>query len=117
MIEHQKTHEIFFYKTASDKQIILNFIDQLDPPLQAKIRNTLRLLTDYGLKLLQTKSIKKINKHPDLFELRITGSKQIRLLFCPIGNDFLVTNIFLKKSKKTPSKHIYTAIKRTLEFL
>lgn len=117
MIEHQKTHEIFFYKTASGKDIILNFIDQLDPPLQAKIRNTLRLLTDYGLKLLQTKSIKKINKHPELFELRITGSKQVRLLFCSMGNDFLITHVFIKKSKKTPPKHIRTAIKRTLEFL
>ena len=73
---HAKIH---FYKTTSDKEIVLNFIDQLDPPTLAKTRNGIRLLENYGLDLIKTK--------------------------------------WIKKTKKTPSKEIKTAIQRSLEFL
>lgn len=110
--------KIHFYKTISGKETILDFLDKLNPPTLAKTRNGIRLLENYGLSLIKTKWVKKINHQPKLFELRITGKKQIRLLFCPIQpNTYLITNVFIKKTKKTPKKEIKTAIQRSLEFL
>jgi len=67
---------------------------------------------------LATKWFKKINSKPDIFELRITGSKQIRLLLSEIAqNEFLIVNIFIKKSKKTPLKELDLAISRVLTII
>jgi len=110
--------KIHLYKTVSGKQTITNFIDKQSPKNIAKIRNGLRLLETYGLVLQKTKWLKKIKQKPDIFELRITGKQQFRLLFSPLNSQtFLITHIFIKKSKKTPQKEIRLATKRALEFL
>ncbi len=112
------SYKIYLYKTVSDKQPITDFINQQNPKNIAKIRNGLRLLETYGLTLLQTKWLKKIKQKPDIFELRITGHPQIRLLFSTVNSQsFLIAHVFIKKSKKTPIKEIKLATKRTLEFL
>lgn len=110
--------KIYFYKSVSGKEIILDSIENLDSNSIVKTRNAIRLFEEYGLSLISTKWVKKIYKNPAVFELRVTGSKQIRLLFSEISsNTFLFTNIFVKKSQKTPIKEIDTAIKRLNEFI
>jgi phage-related protein len=74
--------KIYFYKSTSGKEVVLDFINELDSKSTIKARNA------------------------------------IRLLFSEIKADsFLFTNIFIKKSKKTPGKEIETAIKRLDEFI
>ncbi len=110
--------KIYFYKTSSGKEIVINEINNLDSQSIVKTRNAIRLFEEYGLSLINTKWVKKIYKKPTLFELRITGNKQIRILFSEISsNKYLFTNIFVKKSRKTPTKEIETAVKRLNEFI
>lgn len=110
--------KIYFYKASSGKEVIIDEINKLDSQSIIKTRNAIRLFEEYGLSLINTKWIKKIYKKPAVFELRVTGSKQIRILFSEISvNEYLFTNIFVKKSRKTPTKEIETAIKRLNEFI
>lgn len=110
--------KIYFYKTTSGKEVILDFINDLNPGLIIKVRNAIRIFEECGLALLSTKLVKKVSKTPPVFELRITGSQQIRLLFSEVKpNIFLFTNIFIKKSQKTPIKEIKTSIHRLNEFI
>ena len=110
--------KIYFYKSASGKEIIIDEINNLDSQSVVKTRNAIRLFEEYGLSLVNTKWVKKISKKPSIFELRVTGNKQIRILFSEISaNEYLFTNIFVKKSQKTPTKEIETAIKRLNEFI
>lgn len=112
------TSKIYFYKTSSGKEIIIDSITSLDSQSIVKTRNAIRLFEEYGLSLINTKWIKKIFKKPGIYELRVTGSKQIRILFSEISpNNYLFTNLFVKKSKKTSIKEIETAIKRLSEFI
>ncbi|MBU1088384.1 type II toxin-antitoxin system RelE/ParE family toxin [Patescibacteria group bacterium] len=111
-------NKVYFYKTVSKKEIIVDFIDRLDAISKVKVRNGLRLLEEYGLDLLRTKWIKKIYKSPAIYELRIVSKKQIRLLFIEVEkNIFLVVNIFVKKSQKLPKREFKMAIKRVGEFI
>lgn len=111
-------NKVYFYKTISKKEIVVDFIDKLDVISKVKTRNGLRLLEEYGLDLLRTKWIKKVCKNPVVYELRIVSKKQIRLLFIEVEkNIFLVVNIFVKKSQKLPKREFKMAIKRVGEFI
>lgn len=85
------------------------FILKLDIQTQAKVLRYMELLEKYGHKLGMpySKSL-----HEKLFELRITGSKQIRVLYCFNKDTIYLLNIFMKKVNKIPKKEIDLAIKR-----
>jgi phage-related protein len=107
---------IYLYHASSGKEVITKFIDKLDPLTQARVRNALRLLKDYGLDTSAGHSIKKLSSKPSLYELRILGKHQLRLLFtCPNKNVFFITHIFIKKTQKTPINEIKIAKKRARE--
>ncbi len=108
-------YKIIFYKNASNKEVISEFIDSFSNKIVIKIQSDIRLLKEYGLSLLTTSKVKKIYKN--LFELRIKTFVQIRLLFVSINPDiFLIVHGFVKKTNKTPTKEINLAINRIKEF-
>jgi phage-related protein len=110
-------YKIYFYKTSSGKEIITDFIDSFSNKTTEKIRSDIRLLKQYGLSLLSTSKIKKITRLPNLYELRIKTSVQIRLFFVFVApNIFLIVHSFVKKSNKTPAKEIDSALNRIKEF-
>ena len=74
-------YQLRFYITPSGKQLVKNYIRQLEVGDITKIGRGIEILKEYGLNLLGTKWVKKINSKPDIFELRINGKKQVRLLF------------------------------------
>ncbi|MBP9818224.1 type II toxin-antitoxin system RelE/ParE family toxin [Candidatus Shapirobacteria bacterium] len=111
-------NKIYFYKSNSGREIIINEIENLDKQSISRVRQAIRLFEEYGLSLINTKWIKKINQQPAIYELRITGSKQIRLLFSEISSsEFIFLSIFVKKTQKTPQREIETAVHRLLEFI
>ncbi|MEI7810179.1 MAG: type II toxin-antitoxin system RelE/ParE family toxin [bacterium] len=85
------------------------FILKLDPQTQAKVLRYLELLECYGNKLGMpySKSL-----HGGLFELRIIGSKQVRIIYCFHKNKAYLVNAFIKKTNKIPKKEIDLALKR-----
>jgi phage-related protein len=108
--------QIVFYKSLSGKEVVTSQIEKLSAQDQVKVRNGLKLLNLYQLQLLQTKWVKKIYANPAIYELRIVGKFNFRLLFSIIKSRYLVTNVFIKKSQKTPKSESDLAIKRTREF-
>ncbi len=76
------------------------------------ISNTIRIIEllekyEYKLGMPYTKQIQK-----NLYELRIQGRQNIRLFYCFHQNKIVFVHAFIKKTNKTPSKEINTAIKR-----
>jgi len=111
-------YQFIFYKTSSEKNIITDFIVNCENNLKNKIRTGIKIFEDYGLELLRTKWLKKIYHNPDIYELRITGGKQIRFLFIQYNSQvFLIIHAFVKKTQKIPDKELKIALKRAKEFI
>ncbi|MBI3335904.1 MAG: type II toxin-antitoxin system RelE/ParE family toxin [Candidatus Portnoybacteria bacterium] len=85
------------------------FIFSLEKPTIAKILRTIDLLEEFGHRLGLPHS-KKINS--SLFELRIRGIQEVRILYTFHKNTIVLLHGFVKKSKKIPQKEIKTAIER-----
>jgi phage-related protein len=85
------------------------FIFHLDAQTQARVLRYIELLEKYGYKLEMpySKSL-----HGGLFELRITGGKHIRIIYCFHKGKIYLLNAFIKKASKIPKKEIDLAIKR-----
>ena len=94
-------------ETATNE--IDKFILKLDAQTQARVLRHLDLLEKYGYKLGMpySKSL-----HGGLFELRITGSKQVRILYCFHKGAIYLLHAFIKKVNKIPKRDINLAIKR-----
>lgn len=104
---------VYFYKTSSGKKVIDEFISKLEQDTQTKVRNAIRILRQYGLLLLNTRWVKKIWRNPSIYELRVRGKTEIRLLFSFYKPQlFAVVDIFIKKTNRIPKKEINLAIKR-----
>lgn len=75
----------------------------------AKALRTLDLLVKFSNKLSMPHS-KKIERN--LFELRIRGKQELRILYCFHKNAIVLLHAFIKKTQKIPQKHILLAKKR-----
>ena len=103
---------IVFYKDHRGKCPPLEFIEELPVIEQAKIRNALRLLQEFGTnlgmphaKLIQGK----------LWELRPGG---IRLFyFAYIEQQFVILHGYRKQSQRAPSGEIAIALRRMQELM
>ncbi|MBM4177622.1 type II toxin-antitoxin system RelE/ParE family toxin [Candidatus Gribaldobacteria bacterium] len=91
-----------------DKKI-QSFIFDLLPDEKAKVLRTLELLEEFGQKLSMPHS-KKILK--DLFELRVYGKKQIRIIYTFKNNNAVLLSCFIKKTNKIPKKELLNALNR-----
>ena len=85
------------------------FIFKLDPQIQARVLRQVELLEKYGNKLAMpySKSL-----HDGLFELRVLGNKQVRIIYCFHNDRIYLLNAFIKKTGKIPNREIDLAIKR-----
>jgi phage-related protein len=101
---------ILFYKDRRGKCPPLEFIEELPVMEQAKIRNALRLLQEFGtsLGMPHAKTIQG-----KLWELRPGG---IRLFyFVYIEKQFVILHGYRKQSQKTPGREIEIALRRMEE--
>ena len=103
--------EIIFYQDHRGQSPILDFIDRLPIYDQAKVRNAIRLLQEFGIGLgmPHTKPVRG-----KLWELRPGG---IRLFyFAYMKHQFVILHGFRKQGQKAPSREIEIAVKRMEEF-
>lgn len=105
-----------YYRDASGKEPVADFIDSLPSATQAKVLRLVSLLADYGVLLKEpyTKQIKgKIR------ELRLKDTRgAIRVLyFTYTGKRFILLHGFIKKTDKTPDRDIEIAERRMNDFL
>lgn len=104
--------KIVFYIDPRGKCPPLEFLEELPLMEQAKIRNALRLLQEFGtnLSMPHAKQIKG-----KLWELRPGG---VRLFyFANIGQQFVILHGYRKQSQKTPDREIEIAMRRMQELM
>ncbi|PIR53461.1 type II toxin-antitoxin system RelE/ParE family toxin [Candidatus Peregrinibacteria bacterium CG10_big_fil_rev_8_21_14_0_10_49_10] len=86
-----------------------NFIAALDAVTIAKVLRTLDLLEEFGYKLGMPHSK---NIDTNLFELRIRGKKEVRIMYCFHNNAIILLTACIKKSQKLPIRAVKLAKKR-----
>ena len=108
----QKVRDIIIYKKR-----FVNFFFEQDEKVQLKIEYVLDLVRFE--KEVPRKFFKLLKNTNGIWEIRVvTTFKNIRILcFIEDGNLVVLTNCFLKKSKKTPQKEIKLAESLKNEYL
>ena len=99
---------VIFYKKGDGTIPVADFIRSLDKGMRAKITRSLKLLETrcYTLRAPHSKELTD-----GIMELRVTFGGNISrvLYFFFVDNTAVVTNGFVKKTKKTPSEEIQRA--------
>lgn len=105
-----------FYETVDGKCPVQEFIDSLEPKMEAKIISMLEILEERGnvLRLPYSKYL-----GDGIFELRCKFSSNITrtLYFFYEGATIVMTNGFVKKTQKTPPLEIALAKRRRKDYI
>lgn len=86
--------------------VLKKFIEDLEPPAIAKVLRTIDLLEKFSNNLGMPHS-KKVN--PRLFELRIRGQQEIRILYTFYLNAAILLHGFIKKTDRISKKELKIA--------
>ena len=108
--------KVIYYTTTIEESPILNFIQSLSSIQKSKISRIISHVEEYGL-IAVIPHVRKLTGTP-LWEIRILGQDNIRVLYALTGKDIiLLLHGFIKKSQQTPSREINTALKRLQEWV
>ena len=108
--------KVVFYEMTNGEVPVENFMQSLDIKMKAKLTGLIEILSEYGPQLREPYSKSLGN---GIFELRgKVGNNITRVLYFFYYNGIIVlTNGFVKKSMKTPSKEIMKAKKYRNDFI
>ena len=108
--------KVIFYQKKDGSVPVKEFLCSLDKKMRAKMARTISLLQINGNDLREPFS-KSLGD--GIFELRAkVGSDISRVLyFFVVGNTVILTNGFIKKTQKTPSREIDKAKKYRNDYL
>ncbi|MDR1916199.1 MAG: type II toxin-antitoxin system RelE/ParE family toxin [Synergistaceae bacterium] len=107
--------EVEYYELPNGEKPVEQFIDSLDSKMRVKALESINILAKYGNTLREPYS-KPLGK--GLFALRIKFASDITRIFyffC-VGNKIILTNGFVKKTRKTPSSEIALALKYKTDY-
>ncbi len=103
-----------FFTARDGKSPISEFLKHCVARQETKILRQLQYVQEFGL-TPAVPNVKKLAGTP-LWELRILGKDNIRLLCVAVGkmgkSRVVVVHIFVKKKRKTPRKEIEVALQR-----
>jgi phage-related protein len=88
---------------------IKTFIQGLDAQMHVRTMRCLDLLKEHGHELRMPVSKSLSN---GLFELRVGGNIQVRIIYCFHQETALLLHAFIKKTDKIPKKEMELALKR-----
>ena len=103
--------KIIEYKTTRGERPVAEFIKGQQPQAIAKIVHLIDLLEIHG-NLLGMPHTKRLE--PNLYELRVRGKEEIRIIYGFIGKTIYLLSGFKKQKQKTPKKEIDTARQRLM---
>ena len=107
--------KIIYYTISKEENPVKIFIDSLQIKQKAKIFRIFQYIQAYGLSSVLP-HIKRLTGTP-LWEIRILGRNNIRILYIAFNKDtILLLNGFVKKTPKTPPKEIDIALRRLADF-
>lgn len=101
--------KILYFQSARGEKFVKEFIGEQNSMIQGKYAGMVDFLNEYG-PFLTEKYTKKIRS--SLYELRITGKEQIRVLYTVSGEDIILLHAFKKKTQKVPRQEIELADSR-----
>lgn len=103
-------YKVIIFETESGKAPVKDFLLSLDPKMRAKMARTINLLEANGMELREPFS-KYIGD--DIFELRAKVGTDISrvLYFFFVGKTIVLTNGFIKKTRRAPRREIKLAKK------
>ena len=106
--------KIIYYTTKNGRTPVREFLDSLQKRDKSKVFRIFQYIEVYGL-LSILPHVKKLTGMP-LWEIRILGQSNIRVLFISITNDsILILHGFLKKTQ-TPSNEVKTSLTRLADY-
>ncbi|HIZ55933.1 MAG TPA: type II toxin-antitoxin system RelE/ParE family toxin [Firmicutes bacterium] len=112
--------DVIYYEKENGEMPVFDFIASLSKKQQAKALWEIRLLAENGMALREpyAKSIQG-ERYKGLFELRIQQGGDISRIFyfLPIGNTFILLHGFVKKTNKTPSRELETALRYMQDYI
>lgn len=88
---------------------VREFLKSLEKNTDSKIIRTLDLLEMFGSELRMPHSKKIID---GLFELRIKGTQEVRVLYMFQKKSIMLLHAFIKKTQKIPSKELQYALRK-----
>lgn len=97
---------IYFFQTVRGEKIVKEYIFKLQAKTIGKVSQNIDLLKIHG-PLLGMPYSKRLKK--DIYELRIRGKEEIRILYTFSKDDIYLLHIFKKQTQKTPNKEIKIA--------
>lgn len=106
--------KVFYYRKASGKIPVLEFIKALPDHDEHRILFDLSLISQKGLKNCGL-SLRHIDGK--LWEIRFKLSAGYRIFYCLITEDIFLLHAYKKQSQKAPEKEITIAINRMKELL
>ena len=101
--------KVKFYQ-KNNKSPVQEYILKCQKPVREKIIRQIRYLQEYGLRP-EVLDLKKLRGYP-LWEIRIIGKDNIRLLCCQNTNTVHMLHIFAKKTMKTSLKDLNLGLSR-----
>ncbi|MPZ15863.1 MAG: type II toxin-antitoxin system RelE/ParE family toxin [Chloroflexi bacterium] len=107
--------ELEFYRTASGRAPVEDYLDELTAPEAAKAARGLELLRTFGTQLgmPHVRSLRG-----GLYELRVRGQREHRVLYVAVvGHRFILLHAFTKKTQRTPQGEITLAEERHRDYL
>ena len=93
-------YHVDYYTEPSGSKPVAEWLDRLDRNAKAVIMDKIGRLEEYGLTLLRTNMMKRIqNRDEDFYEL-IGGHCRIALYYEVISNSFILLHGFIKKRQR-----------------
>lgn len=100
---------ILLFETQRGEKPVEEFIISRSPQVKGKVAHLINLLETHG-NILGMPHSKQLTK--GLYELRIRGKEEIRILYCFKDKNIYLLHTFKKQTQKTPGKEIEIAVKR-----
>lgn len=100
---------IIVFESNRGEKYVEKFIKSLNAQTIAKVSHTIDLLEKHGPYLGMPHS-KRLTSN--LYELRIRGKQEIRMLYGFFRKAIYLLHAFKKQTQKTPQREINTALKR-----
>ncbi|MEW6215604.1 MAG: type II toxin-antitoxin system RelE/ParE family toxin [Nitrospirota bacterium] len=105
-----------YYRDASGKEPVAEFIDALSNEIQAKVFRTMKLLKDYGV-LLKEPYTRQVRGKIRELRIRDSGGAVRIFYFTFTGKRIILLHGFIKKTERTPLREIGIAEKRMNDFI
>lgn len=107
--------QIVYFSSPVGEIPVRDFLNKCLPKTKAKAFRIFLTIKEYGLQLV-IPHLKKLTGTP-LWEIRILGKKNVRILYVTqVNRKILLLHAFYKKKQKTPQKEIRIALKRLKQY-